>query len=372
MKLDHKIVVVAGARPNFMKVAPILRCADKELGSDHVLLFHSGQHYDPDMNKIFFDELGIKQPDFVLPGRSVGFAKQMERIMTGFEEFCLVHKPKLVIVVGDVDSTLACALVAKKLGIIVAHVEAGLRSRDEFMPEEINRICTDAISDIYFVSEPSGLKNLLSEGYDTSKIHNVGNVMIDNLYYQLSTIKKSQQIECPVYQFKEKNPNYAVLTLHRPSNVDAKDRLKNLVNGLNEVSEILPIYFPAHPRTRDNIQKFGLNLSEKITVSSPLSYSDFLKLWKDSKVVLTDSGGLQEETTALGVKCLTLRENTERPVTIELGTNELVGHDMHLMKERLLQIVQQKCHSKQKNELPFWDGKSSDRIIQVIKEYLHI
>lgn len=368
---DFKIVVVAGARPNFMKVAPILRCADKEFGQRRVLLFHTGQHFDSNMNEIFFQELGIRQPDFVLPGRSIGFAQQFNRIMTGFERFCSEQKPNLVIVVGDVDSTLACALVAKKLGIMVAHVEAGLRSGDLNMPEEINRICTDAITDLYFASEPSGVKNLLSEGYEESKIFNVGNVMIDNLYYQLSTLKDSNSAESTVQKFKEKKTDYAVLTLHRPSNVDEKVKLKKIIRGLNEVAEILPIYFPAHPRTKENLSKFGLTLSKKIFMSPPLPYREFLDLWKDSKVVLTDSGGLQEETTALGVKCLTLRESTERPLTIEFGTNELIGQDMCLMKERILRLVGERRQADPLNKMLYWDGKSSTRIIHLIKKHMN-
>ena len=226
MKNAPKIVVVAGARPNFMKIAPILRSANLEFDKNQLLLFHTGQHFDENMNEVFFRDLGIQTPDFFLPGKSEGFSGQMKRIITGFEEFCIIHKPAIVVVVGDVDSTLACALAAKKLSIEVAHVEAGLRSGDIAMPEEMNRICTDTVSDLFFTSEPSGVKNLLNEGYSEDRIFDVGNVMIDNLLFQLSHLKKRQSFNEFIDKFQQENDKYIVVTLHRPKNVDNKIELK--------------------------------------------------------------------------------------------------------------------------------------------------
>ena len=447
-----KILLIAGARPNFMKIAPIARALQKASATLSFRIVHTGQHYDAGMSQTFFDELGIPQPDYNLSVGSASHSVQTANIMIKFEEVCLKEKPDVVVVVGDVNSTVACGLVAKKLNIGLAHVEAGLRSNDRSMPEEINRIVTDAIADHLFVTEKSGVENLLREGHPASRVHFVGHVMIDNLYYQMEQLNRtgacssgplasagspnsSQQkdvgtqtghpadcnqrtrqtcffahanksvskervqdkgtrplTEGPTRQanrglkltvsreLKEKiNGRYAVLTMHRPSNVDNKETLEKLVSRFKKLSEQVPIIFPCHPRTLARIKEHGLSahLNEwksgdfdiaqspgkaaGIIVTAPLGYMDFLNLWKDAVCVLTDSGGLQEETTALKIPCITFRETTERPITVEVGSNEVVGIDTGKIEGFFNKAVEGKW---KKSEVPeLWDGKASERIV---------
>ncbi|MDQ3798168.1 MAG: UDP-N-acetylglucosamine 2-epimerase (non-hydrolyzing), partial [Acidobacteriota bacterium] len=322
---------------------------------------HTGQHYDAAMSDSFFTDLDIPTPDFHLEVGSASHAVQTARIMTAFEPVVLQEKPDWVLVVGDVNSTIACALVCAKLGIKVAHVEAGLRSRDRSMPEEINRILTDAISDLLLTTSPDADENLRREGIDEDKIKFVGNVMIDSLFYNLKKAETSRIRE----DLNLNDEDYAVLTLHRPSNVDEKEVFKGLLGALIKVGERLPVVFPVHPRTKARISEFGF--AEKVEKSNikliePLGYLDFMRLYSGARLVLTDSGGLQEETTALGIPCLTLRENTERPVTIELGTNNLVGTNPEKIKQTAFAILENNQDSKDKKIPPLWDGRAAERI----------
>ncbi|MCP3924019.1 MAG: UDP-N-acetylglucosamine 2-epimerase (non-hydrolyzing) [Desulfobacterales bacterium] len=358
-----KIFLIAGARPNFMKIAPIARELEKNKDIKYRII-HTGQHYDQNMSYVFFEELGIKNPDYHLKDCSGTTTQQTARIMIEFEAICKSERPDLVIVVGDVNSTLACSIVAKKLNLKLAHVEAGLRSFDLTMPEEINRMVTDSISDIFFVTEEEGLVNLRKEGKSKKDIHFVGNVMIDSLYYQLSKINKKTSDVLKFDEYKIKNPEYGVITLHRASNVDDKQTLVKIYESLQKISEKLPLIFSIHPRTRKNMEKYGINTPEKIKIVEPLSYMEFLNLWKDAKVVLTDSGGLQEETTALGVPCLTIRNNTERPITISKGTNQLVGTSNRKIQDAFRKIMENDWKSGEKPEL--WDGKAAERIVSII------
>lgn len=356
--------MIAGARPNFMKIAPILRAAKKQESRVQCRVIHTGQHYDRAMSDVFFEELGIPAPDHYLGCGGGSHAEQTAKIMVKYEELCISEQPDLVLVVGDVNSTLACAIVAKKLHVKVAHVEAGLRSGDRDMPEEINRLVTDAISDLYFVTEPSGEEHLQREGQPDEKIHHVGHVMVDNVIYQRDKLEREPLSEGDSIAVKEQHSDYGVVTLHRPSNVDDPKVFAELAGALKKISERLPLVFPVHPRTRANLEKFGIDLGSAITLLDPMGYMDFLNLWKDAKVVMTDSGGLQEETTALGVPCLTLRENTERPITIEEGTNVLVGTDPALIEKSASQILDGAGKKGQRPEL--WDGHAAERIIEVL------
>ncbi|MBA3037641.1 MAG: UDP-N-acetylglucosamine 2-epimerase (non-hydrolyzing), partial [Desulfobacterium sp.] len=319
-----KVFLIAGARPNFMKIAPIYRASLEYQGLD-CRIIHTGQHYDHEMSQAFFEELEIPEPAYHLEAGSGSHALQTAKIMIAFEKVCDTEKPDLVMVVGDVNSTLACSVVAKKAGIKVAHVEAGLRSFDLAMPEEINRMVTDAISDYFFVTEESGVQNLLHEGKPMERIHYVGHVMIDNLLYQFDKMKNVDGKLFASYALKQKNSKYAFLTLHRPSNVDSQQIFGQIASALNEIADQRPIFFPVHPRTKKMIEQLNIKLSKNIVMLPPLSFTESLFLWKDAEVVLTDSGGLQEETTALGVPCVTIRENTERPITVQIGTNILAG-----------------------------------------------
>lgn len=359
-----KIFVVAGARPNFMKVAPIYRASRQhpQLQCDIV---HTGQHYDQEMSHVFFEDLGIPNPSFHLEAGSGSHAVQTAKIMTAFEEVCRSEKPDLVMVVGDVNSTLACSIVAKKLQIRVAHVEAGLRSFDTTMPEEINRMVTDAISDDFFVTEESGVENLRKEGKPRERIHYVGHVMIDNLLFQTRKFDDGtlDMSALSVYPLKQEKKRYIFATLHRPSNVDDYATFHGIVSALNEIAENLPILFPVHPRTRKRAEQFGIQFSERITLLPPLGFMDSLFLWKDAEAVLTDSGGLQEETTALGVPCVTIRENTERPITVELGTNVLAG----TTRENILRAYRESLQKKARAVVPpKWDGRAAERIWDVL------
>jgi UDP-N-acetylglucosamine 2-epimerase (non-hydrolysing) len=357
-----KVFLVAGARPNFMKIAPIYR-ESRNYPAIDCKIIHTGQHYDYQMSEAFFEDLGIPEPHYHLGAGSGSHAVQTSKIMTAFEELCQDERPYLVIVVGDVNSTLACSVVAKKLFSKVAHVEAGLRSNDLTMPEEINRRVTDAISDYFFVTEQSGAKNLIAEGKSLENIHFVGNVMIDNLFYQLEKLKKMDLSLFPTFSLKAEKQRYVFLTLHRPSNVDCKETFEGIVYALNEIAEERSIFFPVHPRTRLMINEFEIKFSNNIHLLPPLGFKESLFLWKDAEAVLTDSGGLQEETTALGVPCVTLRQNTERPVTLEIGSNVLAG----VSREGILDSYRASLARKQKSSIPpKWDGHSSERIWRII------
>jgi UDP-N-acetylglucosamine 2-epimerase (non-hydrolysing) len=362
--MKKRIALVAGARPNFMKIAPILRALVSYESSTEAILIHTGQHYDPEMSDIFFSDLGIRKPDKFLNCGGGSHAEQTARIMMAFEEVALGLEPHWVVVVGDVNSTVACSLVAKKLHMQVAHVEAGLRSGDRTMPEEINRIVTDSISDLFFVTEPSGEQNLLREGHAPDKIHYVGHVMIDNLLYQADRLAAGGATDLPSAPLKSRLTRYGVVTLHRPSNVDEPETLRGLMVALAEISRSLPLVFPVHPRTRQRIDALGIALPESIHLLPPLGYMDFLNLWKDAVVAITDSGGLQEETTGLGVPCVTVRENTERPVTVDEGTNVIVGRDFDKLRQAVAEVVAGR--SKQGRRPRLWDGKAAERICEIL------
>jgi len=365
------IMCVVGARPNFMKIAPVMR-ALKASDTLQPCLVHTGQHYDAAMKHAFFDQLDIPEPDVDLGVGSGTHAIQTAEIMLRFEPVLDEHKPAAILVVGDVNSTIACSLVAAKKGIPVIHVEAGLRSYDREMPEEINRVLTDQISDLLFITEPDAITNLEREGISRDRVHFVGNVMIDTLHHQLDSVTLPEKTLSQVTNSKALLENgYALLTLHRPSNVDNPDILERLLKILQTISTRLPIVFPVHPRTRACIEKAGLNdmLDDAaITRLDPLGYKEMLGLMANARMVLTDSGGIQEETTALGVPCITLRENTERPVTVEQGTNTIVGTD----PEAILSAFNETMETGGKaGKVPDkWDGKAAQRIIDVIEDWI--
>ena len=350
-----KIIHVVGARPNFMKMAPVWK-ALKEHRGIHQVIVHTGQHYDNLMSDIFFRELRIKKPDINLHAGSNTHAKQTATIITNLERVMLKKKPDLVLVYGDVNSTMAASIVCSKLGIKTGHVEAGLRSRDMGMPEEVNRLITDRLSSILFTPSVDADKNLIKEGVNKDAIYFVGNVMIDTLISFLHRIKEKVNIP-----FKE----FAVVTIHRPSNVDDLKQLEKIINSLNRISKKIPIIFPLHPRTEKQLKKIkNINLDKKrIVVSKPLGYLEFLNMVFHSKLVITDSGGIQEETTYLGVPCLTLRPNTERPVTTDIGTNTLV-RDLRVLENLTRNILDGKYKSGKVP--PKWDGKASVRIADII------
>lgn len=358
------IFLVAGARPNFMKIAPLARALRADGGFDCQIV-HTGQHHTREMSEVFFEELDIPRPDHYLDAGGGSHAVQTANTMVAFEKVCLARRPDWVVVVGDVNSTLACALVAKKLNIQVAHIEAGLRSGDLRMPEEINRLATDAITDILFATEPSGVANLLHEGRPPERIMFVGNVMIDNLVHQLAKLGEMDRSTLISTGLKQTlGENYGVVTLHRPSNVDEPLTLRGILDALDSVAGRLPLVFPLHPRTRDNFAKYGVRPGTGILLTPPLSYMDFLNLWKDARLVLTDSGGVQEETTALGIPCLTLRENTERPITVEQGSNTVVGVDRAAIVEACLEILDN--GGKRGHRPEFWDGRAAERVVQAL------
>ena len=357
-----KLICVCGARPNFMKIAPLVE-AFSQTGRIQTFLVHTGQHYDARMSKLFFEDLRIPQPDVNLEVGSGSHAVQTAEIIRRFEPIVCDQKPDWVVVVGDVNSTIACSLVASKLGVKVAHVEAGLRSFDRGMPEEINRLLTDAISDLLFVTERSGIENLRREGVPDEKVHFVGNVMIDTLLKNRAKADESRILE----SFSLQPKRYAVVTLHRPSNVDAADALGSILAAFEKISHDMPIIFPMHPRTRKNIGNLGLasrlEAIKGLLTPEPLGYLDFLKLTADSALVLTDSGGIQEETTILGVPCLTLRENTERPVTITEGTNRLTHPECGSILAAYAELKTNPPPAGRRPEL--WDGHAAERIAQV-------
>jgi len=354
------ICFVVGARPNFMKIAPIVREAqNREI--PHFLV-HTGQHYDVTMSQVFFDELGMPEPDVYLNVGSDTHAKQTARIMIAFEQVCVEWEPNLVVVGGDVNSTLAVSLVAAKLHISVAHVEAGLRSFDRKMPEEFNRVLTDHISDFLFTTEPSGNENLLNEGITNEKIYYVGNTMIDTLQDHLESAIDRK----PWVRYGLQPGEYAIGTLHRPSNVDVETNFREIMSAFSEIGCHLPILFPAHPRTKLRINEVGIRV-KNIKVIPALGYLDFLGLMSRAKLVLTDSGGIQEETTALGVPCITIRENTERPITIEEGTNRLAGTS----KEGILSVFKETLMEENTASVPnLWDGQASVRVMDIVERWL--
>jgi UDP-N-acetylglucosamine 2-epimerase (non-hydrolysing) len=356
-----KILNVVGARPNFVKMAPII--AEMIARGDEIrqTLLHTGQHYDDAMSGAFFRDLGMPEPDVYLEARGGTHAEQTARVMMAFEDALLAEQPDWVVVVGDVNSTLACALVACKLGVRVAHVEAGLRSYDRTMPEEINRVLTDQISDLLFTPSADADENLLREGVAPERIVRAGNVMIDTLYRQLKRAERSSILDTLSLSPR----NFAVLTLHRPSNVDDPDSMRRLFAAIGDIARSLTVVFPAHPRTLSRMREFGVEPPSGIKVIDPLGYHDFLKLWSNSKMTLTDSGGLQEETTALGVPCLTLRENTERPITISQGTNRLVGLDPKRIVSAA-QAILTDGHPTSARTPELWDGRASQRIVTAL------
>lgn len=353
-----KIVHVVGARPNFVKVAPVMAAlAEKKLG-DQILL-HTGQHYDPTMSEVFFRQLDIPEPDINLDVGSNSHAQQTAQIMMRFEKVVFTHSPDLVLVYGDVNSTVAAALVCAKLLVPVGHVEAGLRSFDRSMPEEINRLLTDQISSLLFTPSKDGNENLINENIAKEKIHFVGNVMIDTL---IRLLPRTKDIECfPGI----KNERYGVVTLHRPSNVDEVNYLGRIIDVLDDISKELPLIFPIHPRTRKQLTKIGIQpTGNRLKLLDPLGYLDFLSLQYNATVLITDSGGIQEEATYLGIPCLTLRENTERSVTVDVGTNIIIGKDL----ERLVQEVKKILGGNAKRgKIPdLWDGKAAMRIADIL------
>jgi UDP-N-acetylglucosamine 2-epimerase (non-hydrolysing) len=360
-----RVMSIVGARPNFMKIAPIVSQLSAASGAFESILVHTGQHYDQKLSDVFFSELGIPAPDVNLNVGSGSHAQQTAAIMAAFEPVLLEHRPHVLIVVGDVNSTLACALVASKLGVPVAHVEAGLRSYDRTMPEEINRLLTDQLSDLLFTSEPGARDNLLREGIDDSKIHFVGNVMIDTL---LAHRARARERDVPG-QLGLRPRSYALLTLHRPSNVDHEATFERIVQALTAIGNHLPIIFPVHPRTRPVIARSapaaGLVERGVLRPVDPLGYVEFLGLMEGSRVVLTDSGGVQEETTILGIPCLTLRENTERPVTITHGTNRIVGTDPARITQSWEDVSRGPVDAS--STPPLWDGHAAGRIVDVLQ-----
>jgi UDP-N-acetylglucosamine 2-epimerase (non-hydrolysing) len=357
-----KIVAVVGARPNYMKVAPIWRELERRPRMTKRLV-HTGQHYDDNMSKIFFDDLKLPKPDVYLGVGSGSHAEQTAKVMVGMEQVLTRDRPDLLVVVGDVNSTMASTLVAAKMGVPVAHVEAGLRSFDRTMPEEINRMVTDSLSDLLFITEPSARKNLLAEGVAENKIHFVGNVMIDSLRYYHPMAERSTILGDLGLQPK----SYGLVTLHRPSNVDDPATIDRILGALLELGRDCPLVFPAHPRTQKILENRGVRVpADRLRVLEPVGYLDFVKLMVHSRIVLTDSGGIQEETTVLGVPCLTIRENTERPITVELGTNRLVGMDPACIISEGRGALSRPSSGK----IPeLWDGKASERIARVIDEF---
>jgi UDP-N-acetylglucosamine 2-epimerase (non-hydrolysing) len=361
-----KVINVVGARPNFMKVAPIVAAMKRRPAKFQPLVVHTGQHYDAAMSDSFFRDLELPQPDTHLGVGSASHAAQTAAVMERFEPVVINEKPDWVLVVGDVNSTLACALVCVKLGVKVAHVEAGLRSRDRTMPEEINRLLTDQIADLLLTPSADADANLRAEGIPAARIRLVGNVMIDSLLQNLERARGSHI----KHELGVADKGYGVLTLHRPSNVDAPDTFAGILSALETITQTLPVIFPVHPRTRKTIAELGLNdrvtSIKNLRLIDPLGYLDFLSLYSGARLVLTDSGGIQEETTALGIPCLTLRENTERPITVELGTNVVVGTD----PARIVAAASAAWNGSAKRiarQPPLWDGHTSERILDALE-----
>ena len=373
-----RIMNIVGARPNMMKIAPLLAELRRQEEIEPVLV-HTGQHYDYSMSQVFFDQLRVPPPDYNLGvGSGTHFAQTAE-IMRKFGELVQQDRPDMVVVAGDVNSTIACALVAAKEGIPVAHVEAGLRSFDRSMPEEINRVLTDAVADLLFTTEESANRNLANEGIDPGKVFFVGNLMIDSLVSALQVARPS----CLRSELGLEGKPYAVLTLHRPSNVDNEEQLTRTLDAIFEVAQRIPIVFPAHPRTARNIEAAGLTAMRTwaggplpgidagatgLWMMPPASYLDFLDLMQHAVMVITDSGGVQEETTFLGVPCLTYRATTERPVTVSMGTNRVVGRDPQHLLLNALEVLQEAPQGPAIARPPLWDGRTASRIVQILKE----
>ena len=358
-----KILSVAGARPNFMKIAPLMEAFAAHPKIDPMLV-HTGQHYDEKMSDLFFRQLGIPEPNINLGIGSGTHTVMTAEIMKMFEQVCLEHRPDAVLVVGDVNSTIACGLVAVKLGIQLIHVEAGLRSYDRGMPEEINRVLTDTISDYLFVTEPSGVENLKREGVASGKVFFVGNVMIDTL------IKNKEKADASLIldELGIRKRDYAVLTMHRPSNVDNPEVFGRILDAIDHIQRDRVVVFPIHPRTRNNLSRLGLahriDAMKNLRLLEPVGYLDFLKLMSEARLVLTDSGGIQEETTILKVPCITMRENTERPVTIDVGANQLVGTNPNKIIEAYDRVIHDDNFHPRIPEL--WDGQAAVRIAEIL------
>lgn len=354
-----KIVLVAGARPNFMKIAPLIDAINKSGAPISYSLVHTGQHYDARMSEAFFQQLGIPEPDVNLEAGGGSQAEQTGAIMIGFEKYLLEKPCDLVLVVGDVTSTLACSIVAKKLNIKVAHVEGGIRSGDISMPEEINRLVTDSITDYFFTTSEVANQNLLREGKSSKQVFFVGNTMIDTLLRNMPKLQKPEFWD----GLKLTEGKYLVMTLHRPSNVDSEKQLKGIFSAIEDVAVDIPVIFPVHPRTRKNMERFGIS-SSQFYLAEPLGYLEFNFLVKHSAGVITDSGGITEETTVMGVPCITLRDSTERPETCTLGTNELIGNKAENIRPTLQKLMSKEW--KKGSIPPLWDGKAAERIIDII------
>ncbi|MEZ4333562.1 MAG: UDP-N-acetylglucosamine 2-epimerase (non-hydrolyzing) [Myxococcota bacterium] len=359
-----RILAIAGARPNFMKIAPLMTELLRRRDRFEPILVHTGQHYDAAMSESFFRDLGIPEPDVNLGVGSGSHAEQTAQVLVAIEKLLVERRPDIVLVVGDVNSTVAATLAAVKLQIPVAHVEAGLRSGDRTMPEEINRILTDAVSEWLFTTEPAAETNLRHEGVPGEKIHFVGNVMIDTL---LAHRERAQRLDT-LARLGLTPRGYAVLTLHRPSNVDSPDQLRRLFGVLSRLGERIPVVFPVHPRTRNAIEKNLQGERIGLRMTEPLGYLEFLRLLMDAQMVLTDSGGIQEETTALGVPCLTLRANTERPVTVTEGTNTVVGTDPSAIETAIEKRLAAPWPAERRPSL--WDGRAAERIVDVLERDL--
>lgn len=367
-----RALLVGGARPNFMKVASVLEAAEKardEGAEIETILVHTGQHYDYEMSKVFFEDLGLPEPDFYLGVGSGTHAEQTAKVMLAFEPVLLETKPDVVVVVGDVNSTVACALTAVKLHIPVAHVEAGIRSFDRTMPEEINRVVTDAISDILFPPTEFGRQNLLKEGRPPESIFLVGDTMIDMLLKHIERAKRR-----PIRRkLGLEGKNYALMTLHRPHNVDDPRALSRILDAIEQIQRLIPIVFPVHPRTAKRLKEFHLErrtrAMENLIMIEPLGYLDFICLEMGARLILTDSGGIQEESTVLGIPCLTLRENTERPETVEMGTNVLVGNDPERIVSEAMKALEGPARLPAKYP-EVWDGKAGERILSVLLDVI--
>lgn len=362
-----KIMCIVGARPNFMKFAPLFRELSKFSDEFKPILVHTGQHYDQNLSKLFFDDLEIPDPDFCLGVGSGSHAEQTARVLVEMEKVLQGSPPDLLVVFGDVNSTMAAAISAAKLDIPIAHVEAGLRSFDRSMPEEINRIVTDHLSSYLFVSEKSGVENLMREGIPSESVFFTGNIMIDSLRCSIEAAKNSTVLDT----LSLASSNYALMTLHRPSSVDHKDTLSRILSAVEKISGTVPVVFPCHPRTRRRIEEFGmarLLTTSSLKIIDPLGHIDFCKLLMRAEFVLTDSGGIQEETTFLQIPCLTIRANTERPVTVDVGTNVLCGTDTVTIAREVQAIFEGKAKSGSVPEL--WDGRTAARIVEIMRRAL--
>ena len=365
-----RIINVVGARPNFMKIAPVIDEMRRRPARIQSLLVHTGQHYDESMSDSFFEDLQIPRPDINLEIGSGSHSEQTARIMIAFERVLLEHPADWVVVVGDVNSTMAATIVAAKMNVRITHVEAGLRSRDRTMPEEINRVVTDSLADLLLAPSRDAVENLLREGVALEKIRFVGNVMIDTLFRNLERARSSRILE----RLKLQPGKFCAMTMHRPSNVDDKETLSGILDALETLGERLPIVFPVHPRTRDRLEQFGLGervrRQASLVLTEPLGYLDFLHLYSNSGLVLTDSGGIQEETTVLSIPCLTLRENTERPITVTEGTNKLVGNNPESILQAALAALDHFAHRDAgPARVPeLWDGHAAVRIVDALEQ----